>query len=752
MSFFGRLFSKQSQGRTVLAMNQVGQAQPTPRNYAGFAKEGYQANVIAFKCVSILARSIAGLNWTVYQDKPGGKPKEIEDANHPLKKLLARPNPMQSRAAFFEAFAAYFLIAGNSYLESVAGDRKGTPQEIWPLRPDMMKVIPGPYGLPQSYEFGSSGTKKIFPVDPITGLGDVMQMKTFHPTDNWYGMSPIEAMVYSVDQHNESGKWNLSLLVNMGTPSGAFVVKQDASNPMGTLAEPQYKNLKNQIKDQIQGSKNAGRVILLEGGLDWKSMGFSPKDMDWLQGRNGSAREICNGYNVPTILVGIPGDSTFNNYREARMSLYEDTVIPFADFIVSSLNHWLAPRFGENVRIGYDADKIEALASKRVEKMASVDKISFLSTNEKRLTSGYDAVEGGDVVLVQGGLVPLDQIGVVEPAPVSDPAPQDPNGGAEGGDQPNAGNENAPNGEEDNPEDVQDALDKHDDDITLEVKQVNVLTDKGKRRAWKQVNSARKKLFQAMYLDVKDELHDQASDVAKSVIGVSPDLWEFAALRAIDKTEAKMNSVIRKHLNRGMKVFAQPILESGKAMGHEDFETKNLVKFNQFVEAFVSQNGAKQVTEIQGTSKKKARSVIKRVLGAGLQDGESERTISKNLQEELDTLSDGRARTIARTEIGFASSNGAMGAAKALDIPDLEKEWVSDQRPFADLRDDPSIADHQIMNGVKVGLDEKFDVPPDASMEGPHDPSAGPEQVINCNCVVVFARAGKAFMPTFEES
>lgn len=731
MNFWKRMFSpasaKASLGRSVLVVNQVGQPQSTPKNYEAFAREGYQANVIVYMCVNKIATAVGSIPWFLI----GRDKKPIE--KHALLDLLKQPNPMQAQSGFMESVSAYFSISGNSFIEQVLVGK--TPAELWPLRPDCMKVVPGAKGVPAAYVFGQSGREIRFPVDVVKNRSDILHLKTFNPLNNWYGMSPIEAAMYSVDQHNESSKWNLSLLQNKGTPSGAFTVKSDASNPLGTLPDPNYANLQEQIRANVAGAQNAGRILLLEGGLEWKEMGMSPKEMDWIEGRNMSARDIALSFNVPPILLHIPGDSTYSNVKEARLAFTQETILPRMDYFRDEFNRWLVPQFGDGLYLDYDKDSIPALEQARAERGTELNNITYLTINEKREQLGYEPVENGDILLVSPGLAPLEDLFVEEPTP--EPVVNVP-----------AASPNENDVSEDEPQDEED--DPQKDFHSMEIKQINVLTAKGKRRAWKQVNAARKRLAHGMYLDVKDELDAQATKVANSVKGVDQGLWEYAALKAVDDTEDAMKSVIEKHLKRGLLAFGNPIIESGKSM--PEFETKVVSKFQQFVNAFIAKNTAKQVTEIQNTSKKKARAAIKRAIQEGMEEGDSERDISKRIKTDLDGIADSRARTIARTEIGMASSNGALDAAKSLDVPDLEKEWVSDQRPFADLRDNPAVSDHQAMNGVTIGINEKFTVPPDADMDGPHDPSAGPEQVINCECALVFARAGKALLPNIEES
>ena len=216
----------------------------------------------------------------------------------------------------------------------------------------------------------------------------------FNPLDDWYGMSPIEAGAYAIDQHSESMKWMQALLQNSARPSGALMTKTETE-----LSDDAFNRLKAQIEDQYSGSANAGRPMLLEGGLDWKSMGLSPTDMGIIEAKYSSARDICMAFGVPPQMMGIPGDNTYSNYKEARLAFWEDTVLPLVQYMASEWTAWLGPHYGEGIAIKPDLDKIPAIAEKRFDLWAMADASQDLTYDERRELKGYDPLEaGGDVV------------------------------------------------------------------------------------------------------------------------------------------------------------------------------------------------------------------------------------------------------------------------------------------------------------------------------------------------------------------
>jgi HK97 family phage portal protein len=162
------------------------------------------------------------------------------------------------------------------------------------------------------------------------------------------------------------------------------------------LSESQFERLKRELEQTYQGAVNAGRPLLLEGGLDWKAMSLSPKDMDFMEAKHNAAREIALAFGVPPMLLGIPGDNTYSNYQEASRVFWRGTVLPLASRIGCALAQWLGPAFSGELRLAVDSDRIEALNSDRAALWERVTKAPFLTVNEKRVATGYAPVEGGD--------------------------------------------------------------------------------------------------------------------------------------------------------------------------------------------------------------------------------------------------------------------------------------------------------------------------------------------------------------------
>jgi HK97 family phage portal protein len=397
---FRRAERKESAAAKILVVS-PGQAVWSPRNYGSFAKEAYGKNVVAYQAINRIADAVASVKLGIYRG-------ETELVDHPLAKLLNRPNPLQSHGDYMRAKVGFLLLAGNGYEERVMVRKE--VRELYQLRPDRMKIIPSNSGVPSAYVYTVNQQSVRFDVDPRTLESDVRQLRMWNPIDGWYGMSPIEAGAYAIDQNNESMSWMQSLLKNSARPSGALTVKDG-----GTLADDNFNRLKAQIEEQYSGSSNAGRPMLLEGGLEWQQMGLSPTDMGILETKFSSARDIALAFGVPPQLLGIPGDNTYANYAEARLAFWEDTALPLLEMILSDWNGWLAAPFGVEIRA--DVDSIPAIAEKRLKMWEMANASDDLTINERRALKGYGPIDGGDVLLVSSAQIPLSMAGEM-PEPV----------------------------------------------------------------------------------------------------------------------------------------------------------------------------------------------------------------------------------------------------------------------------------------------------------------------------------------------
>jgi HK97 family phage portal protein len=372
-------------------------------NYESYADEGYRKNAIVFRCVNEIANGAASIPFKAFQGD-----QELEQ--HPIIDLIARPNPMQAGVEYFQALYSYLLLSGNSY--PVRTDVNNQVRELHLLRPDRMRLVPSKTSVPSAFEYILNGkVVERYDADPMTGESQVKHIKLFNPLDDFMGLSPLMAAAADIDQHNMIAKHNLSLLNNGARPSGAVVFRpQDDRGVPIQLTDGQRDQLRDDLEARFSGPDNAGRPVLLEGDFDWKEMGISPKDMDFISQRNMTAKDIALCFGVPSQLIGVPDAQTYANVQEARLALYEETIIPMARRVESDMNEWLAPMFGEDIRITYDVDQIPAITERRrriYENVVSAVREGVITRNEARERLQLEPVRGGDDLYIAANLFPL---------------------------------------------------------------------------------------------------------------------------------------------------------------------------------------------------------------------------------------------------------------------------------------------------------------------------------------------------------
>ena len=183
---------KASRIARLIAIESGGRARWTPRDYGALAREGYQCNAIVHRAVRLVAESIGALTFVLYEGA-------AELTQHPLLDLIRRPNPRQDGASLLEAVSSHLLLAGNAYLEAVGvdGGASANVRELYALRPDRMRLIPGADGWPEAYEYVVAGRTVRY--EQSAPLPPILHLTQFHPLDDHYGLSSLEAAAVAVE-------------------------------------------------------------------------------------------------------------------------------------------------------------------------------------------------------------------------------------------------------------------------------------------------------------------------------------------------------------------------------------------------------------------------------------------------------------------------------------------------------------------------------------------------------------------------
>ncbi|HEX8528183.1 phage portal protein [Allosphingosinicella sp.] len=351
-----------------------------PRSYEAQVREGYLSNPIAQRAVRLVAESVA---WApVYEIEEGAGPPPPRSA----------PSPSPSRggslvtASLLETVASQLLLHGNAFVQLLL-DASGEPAELFALRPERVKIEADSGGWPVAYLYKAGEAKSRLAARDGLGRPSVAHIKSMHPLDDHYGLGCLGAAAGGVAVHNAAARWNKALLDNAARPSGALLL--DPGKDGRTLSAQQFEQLRSEVETQFAGGDNAGRPMLLEGGLRWEALSLSPADMDFAGLKAAAAREIALAFGVPPMLLGLPGDSTYANYREANRALWRLTVLPLAEKILSGIGAALRA-WWPGARLAVDSDQISALSEDRERLWTQVSAADFLTRQEKREMLGFD--------------------------------------------------------------------------------------------------------------------------------------------------------------------------------------------------------------------------------------------------------------------------------------------------------------------------------------------------------------------------
>ncbi|MXP11028.1 phage portal protein [Pseudoblastomonas halimionae] len=341
---------------------------PPTYEYTRSVRRAWCDNPVAQRAVRLVSESVGGAPLSPVADE--------------LASLVTATSAGQS---LLETLAAQLLLHGDAYAQ-ILKDADGRPVELFALRPERMTPVAGEDGWPTGYTYRVGEKTVHIALEDESGAPNLVHIRGFSPLDDHHGTGCLSAADAAVALHDAATRWNRALLDNAARPSGALVCD---SKDGDTLTAEQFERLKAELAAAYQGMANAGRPMLLEGGLRWQGLALTPAEMDFAELKAGAARDIALAFGVPPMLLGLPGDNTYANYREANRALWRLTLLPLGAKILGALAEGLDPWFhGETLAI--DIDRVPELAEDREKLWARVTAADFLSDGEKRRLLGLE--------------------------------------------------------------------------------------------------------------------------------------------------------------------------------------------------------------------------------------------------------------------------------------------------------------------------------------------------------------------------
>lgn len=640
-------------------------------------RNGFKASVWVYRCCQLKARAVSQVPWIV-EELQGRDWVRVE--GHPIEILLSEANPYMSGQDLFECLTYHLHLSGNGLWHMVLV--QGMPVELWPLMPDRIKPVPDQMNWISKYEYKIGTDKR--DLQP----NEVLHFMFLDPGNPYWGIGPLQAAARVVDTDNEAVNWQKVSLQNRAVADGVFSFEQP-------LTSEQWKEARQQVREQHQGVDNARTPWVLGGGAKWQQMSLTPVEMDFLNSRHWSVEEICAAFGVDPLLLLSDRSATYNNKIMARRVFWEDEIIPLLTDIQEALNVGLIPFWdpesvkpgvAAKLRIRYDVANVTALTPVFHEKVETGLKLFRMGIPvnmiNRRLELGFDEIPGGDEPRFGGGGLGL----------LSAPG--------------------AP---------AKKQADEPSDSAAEEQKTLY----------WKAVESTRQSWEAELEKKIIARFEDEADDVA----GAYEAGGENAVLDAIEDQIPEWENLLTAALIAIVEYAGQEEIDrlaqiaEKSSTGPAEFKLE-FDPWAELIRRWVRSTAARHVQRITETTREAIRAEIR----LGIDAGDTDREIAKRILDRYEawaTPADSeitltRAMTIARTEthaaVHFGHRHGARQAAREWDL-ELTKEWIS-------ARDGRVRDAHSAIDGETHKMDESYS----NGLMYPGDPSGPPEEVINCRC------------------
>lgn len=369
-------------------------------------RDAYLNNTIAFYCVQLISNLATQPKWQLFVNgEEVTTDAEARDALA-LWRFMHRPNEDQTLRDFIKNYIIHDYLAGETFmyrLPNADAIKRGNGQ-IRLLEPNKLQVNDNEYII--------NGKKNYInvPKRNADGTRNILHRAHWHPTSN-RGTSSLTPAWLAIQNYNNALKWNNSVLSNAARMSLVAVLRSTtlSQGKNSALTNEQMKDLQQDLA-RFSSPKGRGKPFVISGDWDFKELGQTNKDLDFIAGNEAMSRSICHAFGIDPVLLSLPGDSTYNNKREATANLFKLIVLPKLEMMIEDIEHWfmeLMPA-GTDVEIKLDLDTIPALEYERESLWTRQNEASsILTINERREMLGFGPVEGGDIIDA-GSVTPVD--------------------------------------------------------------------------------------------------------------------------------------------------------------------------------------------------------------------------------------------------------------------------------------------------------------------------------------------------------
>ena len=345
----------------------------------------YANSVSVYAAVKLRADAVSRPVLRVLRPSGGGNYQQVSDPGHPVVRLMDQVNPWTTPGDLWRATEIHLNLWGSAFwsLEQDAGGH----WQVWPLRPDRVRVLPDPRSYVRGFVYQGSAAPLAYSPEEMVWL------RYFNPLEEYSGMSPLTPARLSVDMGGDAMRFNRDFFRNSAQPD--FVILTDETMTDGEIAD-----FYDRWESRYQGTGNAHRPAIANFIRDIKTLGFNHREMDFIQGLRWSLEEVSRAFGVPKPLLADLERATFANINAAERMFWRNTVVPELKFFEEQLTRQLLPRLGyPGLKLEFDLTSIEALQEDETQRVAREMQLldrGVITINELRRERGLPEIPWGD--------------------------------------------------------------------------------------------------------------------------------------------------------------------------------------------------------------------------------------------------------------------------------------------------------------------------------------------------------------------
>lgn len=376
-----------------------------------------------YVCSNLRATLVSSVPIRFYTVNDKGEKKDVTSGE--VIELFTKVNPFWTARRLFQMSIHHLDLWGSTFW--FYGKKGNRPAELWPIRPDLVTVVPHRDNYISHFLYKPKGGLSELKLDP----SEVFWARFPNPMDEYSGLAPVAAARLAADTQNLAMKTNRSLFNNGAMVSGFITPSSDED----TWTKKQAEDLEADISKRFRGVKQAHKVAVLREAIKYQAMSMSPKDAEFLGMSKWNLEDVARAFGVPLDLVG--GQRTFENVAASERLIWNHTIKHLCSFLADEITEQILPFFPGNLLAEFDLSEVDALKDDEQVKWniaaSQLDKMT-LTINEYRKDVGLDPVFWGDVPWANVSVRPISEevleelVNPPEPEPLLEGEPEDETG------------------------------------------------------------------------------------------------------------------------------------------------------------------------------------------------------------------------------------------------------------------------------------------------------------------------------------